>query len=196
VDSRTILAIAIGVLAFAVALFFDWISLKKIKKIKLFVALVTVGLHAYSFVLVLWNVEHFNIPAGLSIFGWIILPIFGFLSIYSLAFEVPSGKTYSQSGGSHSLTKTGSYALTRHPELLWYALFLIALFLISGSKVLIIAAPAWLVFKLANVFIQDKLLFEKMFPEYSQYKTETPMIIPSRKSIKVFWKTFKFRMNR
>jgi protein-S-isoprenylcysteine O-methyltransferase Ste14 len=191
VENRTILAIVMGVIAFSIALLFDWISIKKVKHVKLFAALSTVGLHGFSLYLAIWSVERFSLPSGLFILGWIMLPLFSLLLVYSLLLEVPAGKTYYKTGGSNRLTVTGSYALTRHPELLWYVLVLIALIFIFSSKVLLIEAPMWAIWKLVCVIVQDKLLFPEMFAEYQQYQKETPMIIPNRKSVRAFFSTLK-----
>jgi hypothetical protein len=40
-----------------------------------------------------------------------------------------------------------------------------------------------------HVTIQDRFLFGKMFPEYKDYRRETPMLIPNRKSIVAFVRT-------
>lgn len=87
------------------------------------------------------------------------------------------------------MIKTGTYALVRHPGVIWYTLFLIALLLISSSQLLLIALPIWVFMDVLYVIIQDKFYFPHMFPGYEEYKKETPMLIPTRKSLASFWRT-------
>jgi len=87
------------------------------------------------------------------------------------------------------LIKTGTYALVRHPGVIWYVLFLIALLLVSRSKLFLIAAPIWIFMDILYVFVQEKFYFSRMFPGYGEYKKETPMLIPTRKSLASFWRT-------
>jgi len=88
------------------------------------------------------------------------------------------------------LIKTGTYALVRHPGVIWYVLFLIALLLISRSRLLLIALPIWVFMDVLYVFIQEKFYFPHMFPGYGEYKKETPMLIPNRKSFSSFLASF------
>jgi protein-S-isoprenylcysteine O-methyltransferase Ste14 len=81
------------------------------------------------------------------------------------------------------LVKTGTYALVRHPGVLWFGLFLLALVGVSRSKLLLIAAPLWFLLDVLWVWIQERFYFNQMFPGYEQYKRETPMLIPTRESI-------------
>jgi protein-S-isoprenylcysteine O-methyltransferase Ste14 len=128
--------------------------------------------------------------------GWLLLPISIVLLSYSLTIGISLGKNYSRSGVSNHLVKTGNYALIRHPDLIWYVTFLIALILVSSSATLLIVAPIWAAWKLICVIIQDKVLFVRMIPGYRQYKQETPMIIPNRKSLIAFWRTIKIDIHR
>jgi protein-S-isoprenylcysteine O-methyltransferase Ste14 len=186
------LAISIGILAYAIAILFDVVSMKKLYGMKIPLILLVLGLHAYALFLVLWNVEHFNLPFSLSILGWIILTVSLFLLLYSLVIEIPSKMTYIIPGESGRLVKTGTYALTRHPGVLWYLLAAIGLILGSKSEVLLIVAPVWVLLDIIYVIIQDKLLFVKKFAEYRQYQQETPMLIPSGKSIRACIRTCRY----
>jgi protein-S-isoprenylcysteine O-methyltransferase Ste14 len=105
------------------------------------------------------------------------------LLIYSLFIEIPFKQTYTMSGVGDRLVKTGTYALTRHPGVLWLGLFLLALLAVSRSRLLLIAAPLWFALDLLLVWVQDRFYFPRMFPGYSQYRRETPMLIPTRSSI-------------
>jgi protein-S-isoprenylcysteine O-methyltransferase Ste14 len=188
----TVLAILIGCGAFLTALLFDWISLKRFTQIKPFVTALSLGLHAWALYLGLWHVSRFELPLALTILAWIILLASVLLLVYSLMIELPARKTYFEPGISGQLIKTGTYALVRHPVVLWYVIAIIALILASHSTVLAVAAPLWITCRLITVTIQDKLIFIKMFPEYPKYQQETPMLIPNCKSIRVCLNTLRW----
>ena len=111
------------------------------------------------------------------------------LLVYSLFLEIPFAKTYVGEGVGDQLITTGTYALVRHPGVLWLALFLLALVLVSGSRLLLIAAPAWIAADVLYVWLQEKLFLREVFPGYEAYRQETPMLLPSWKSMGRCYKT-------
>jgi protein-S-isoprenylcysteine O-methyltransferase Ste14 len=94
------------------------------------------------------------------------------------------------------LVKTGTYALVRHPGVLWFGLLLFSLVLISRSQLLLVAAPVWLVIDVLYAWVQDRFFFERMFPGYGAYRAETPMFIPTRRSILRCWGSMGNRKTR
>jgi protein-S-isoprenylcysteine O-methyltransferase Ste14 len=89
-------------------------------------------------------------------------------------------------GVADRLVKTGTYALVRHPGVLWLALFLSAAVLVSRSRLLLVATPVWLFMDVLYVWVQERLFLERMFPGYEQYE-ETPMLVPTPTSIVRRW---------
>jgi len=94
-------------------------------------------------------------------------------------------------GVGDRLIRTGTYALVRHPGVLWYALLLVSLIFVSKSKLLLVASPIWLAMDIVHVIIQEKFFFGKMFEDYEHYRRETPMLIPSRRSISACLRTIR-----
>jgi len=123
--------------------------------------------------------------------GWPLLIISACLLVYSIFLEIPFKQTYAMNGVGDKLVKTGTYALVRHPGVLWFGLFLTALIVVSRSKLLLIAAPLWFLLDVSWVWIQERLYFNQMFPGYEQYRRETPMLIPTRESITRCMKTLR-----
>lgn len=192
-EIKIIIVVAVGILAFALDSMFDWVSMKGIARVKPVIALTFWGLHGYAFYVALWHVEQFELPAALSILGWVALPIFACLLVYSLVIELPTRRTYSASGVSGRLIKTGTYALTRHPGAIWYVFGMISLLLATRSVALLALVPFWSILEIVHVIVQDRLFFVKMFPEYVQYQRETPMLFPTCRSLAACIKTFKIR---
>jgi protein-S-isoprenylcysteine O-methyltransferase Ste14 len=175
--------ILLGVLAFLIAFFFDLAAIKHIPYLKQIIGLAAALLFGYSLVMVVLHPVKLQMPSLLSYAGWPFLIVSAFLLVYSLFLEIPFRQTYAADGVGDRLVKTGTYALVRHPGVLWLALFLASLILVSRSRLLLLAAPVWLFMDVLYVWIQERFYFTKMFPGYEQYNKETPMLIPTRESI-------------
>ncbi|MBA7684139.1 hypothetical protein ES703_92529 [subsurface metagenome] len=186
-------AVLVGVVGFIIAYFFDWVSLKRIPGGKQIIGFLFIALEGYALFLACWEVSRFWLPVGVVTLGWLFLPISVALFIYSLFIEIPLAKTYRDAGVGDQLIRTGTYALVRHPGVLWYALFLLSLMFTTRSITLLVAAPVWVLMDVLYVVIQERFFFDRMFPGYKEYKRRTPMLIPTRTSISDCLKTLKRR---
>ncbi len=143
---------------------------------------ITAGVAAHILVL---TGSQFPRSLEASLIGAVIICLAGYLLYRSLIAELPR-ETYTSANEKPALRKTyqqGTYALVRHPALWWYGLFLTGLFIISGSKWLIISGTVWWLANLLLVVIEDIYLYPLMFKDYLSYKQKTPMLIPNRKSL-------------
>jgi len=183
--------ITIGVLGFLVAYLFDVVSLRRIPRAKQSVGIVVVALIGYATLMACLKSERLELPIWLTWLGWALLSVSVPLLAYSLFINLPFRKTYVVPGVGDRLIRTGTYALVRHPGVSWYALLLVSLILVSKSKLLLIASPIWLAMDILYVMIQDKFFFGKMFKDYDEYRRETPMLIPSRRSISACLRTLR-----
>jgi protein-S-isoprenylcysteine O-methyltransferase Ste14 len=182
--------IVLGIGGFLVAYLFDLVSLRKIPYGKQAIELMAICLALYAHIMVCIRGERLSLALGLSYLGW---PLFGLAClamIYSLFLEIPFKRTYVAEGTGNKLVTTGTYALARHPGVLWYALLLISLILISQRQLILLAAPIWLLMDVLYVWLQDRSFFPRMFPDYPRYQRETPMLIPNRTSIVRCLRTF------
>ena len=188
-------ALIAGVIAFLVACLWDWASIKGFPGGKQVIAFLVLALHGYALYAACWGVGvvRFSIPPFLSGLGWFLAAISAILLIYSWFIELSSTKTYVQAGVNSQLVTTGTWALTRHPGVIWYSLGLASLILATRSTVLLFCAPVWILMDILHVVIEDRYFFPRMFPDYPQYKKRTPMLIPSGGSIAACIKTMKIR---
>jgi protein-S-isoprenylcysteine O-methyltransferase Ste14 len=175
--------ILLGCLAFLIAFFFDLAALRNAAYLKQAIGLSFALLFGFSLIMVCLGAERVPLPQWVSWLGWPLLILSALLLTYSILIEIPFKQTYAADGVGDKLVKTGTYALVRHPGVPWFGLFLLALLAITRSKLLLIAAPVWLLMDVLYVWIQESFYFDKMFPGYEQYKRETPMLIPNRESI-------------
>ncbi len=132
----------------------------------------------------------FHFPFYIRVAAFILAFIFFLFMLYSVSIEIylhkKRGLTYSESG----LITTGTYAICRHPGIIWYILMLTGLFISSGSKAMLVAIPIWGGMDILYAHIQDRYFFVKLFgDDYKRYRETTPEFIPTLKSIKKACKT-------
>jgi len=175
--------IVVGAIGFLFAYIFDWASLKKFWRTKQIVGLLAVVLIVYATIMVCITPIKIDLPGFVLPLGIIILLIAAFLLIYSLFIEIPFRATYTKRGSSNQLITSGTYALVRHPGILWFTLFYLGLTLLFPSTTIIIATIVWIIMDVIYVVLQDKLFFPKMFTEYGSYQKLTPFLIPNKRSV-------------
>ena len=183
--------ILLGCLAFVVLSLSDLAAIHDLPRVKQGIGLVTALLLTLAFLGASVRGPRFLLPAALSWAGWPLLVASFLLLVYSLFLEIPFRQTSLAAGVGDKLVTTGTYALARHPGVLWLGLFMLALLWVSRSRWLLIAAPLWLALDVLLVWVQDRFYFPRMFPGYAQYQYETPMLIPTWKSISACFATLR-----
>ncbi len=132
---------------------------------------------------VLFLTSRFAPASPVWIMGLILLLPASLLFIYSEFVEIPLA-AYLLRGSVPRLVDTGTYALCRHPGVLWAAALFAGLILVSRSTKLLVAAPIWLALDVLWVWMQDKFFFPRLIPGYKEYQNQTPMLWPNRRSLK------------
>jgi len=186
----------LGAIAFLIAFGFDGASLARLGILKRVILAAAGGLFLFALVRVCSQPAKLPLPSWCVPLGWLFSVLGGGLLVYSLAVEIPFQQTYLAPDAPSKLITTGTYALTRHPGVLWLALLLIGLFLASGSRSWLIAAPAWLLMDLLYVWLQDRIFFPRQFPDYRSYQRQTPMLLPDLTSLRRCWQTLPWRSQR
>lgn len=176
--------VALGVGGFLIAMFFDHPRIERIRWAKLTIGVVAFGLLGYALVMAAAHPDRFDFVRAVSYVGWVLAVIFFLLFLYSVFIEIPFSKAYLGKGRESSVVKTGTYALTRHPGVIWYALMLVFLTLATGSKILAYASPIWILMDVVWVYLEDRFYFVKTILGYDQYKKEVPMLIPTAQSLR------------
>jgi len=174
----------LGTIAFIIGPAFEFISIKGVRVGKQVLSLSSLALLGYSIRGVHMHPERFFIPTWAAIVSWMLVVAATMLLFYSLCIEIPFVQTYHSPGVGTRLVTKGTYALVRHPGVLWFALFMAAFALVSRSCLALIAAPIWTGADVLYAWIQDRHLFPLMFPEYEKYQREVPMFIPTRASFR------------
>jgi protein-S-isoprenylcysteine O-methyltransferase Ste14 len=183
--------IVFAALGFFILFFFEKVSLKNVRFLKQAIFVVGNALICLSLFMSCFRSEYFKVPFFAHIAGWILAPVFFVLLMYSLFFEIPFRKTYMEAGTGDVLVTTGTYALVRHPGVLWLFLFLVGVLLITGSRMLFYTIPVLVTMDIVYVVIQEKYYFIKIFGEdYKAYQKNVPMLFPSVHSMKRCVSTF------
>ena len=127
---------------------------------------------------------------GKLIFALFLTALFLALLIYTLFFALPFEETY-VAQDAHKTYDKKMYALCRHPGVLWFAGFYICLWLAFGTDLLLVMAIWFSFLNFCYIVLQDKYTFPKVFSDYGDYKKRVPFLIPSGKSLKRCFDTFK-----
>jgi protein-S-isoprenylcysteine O-methyltransferase Ste14 len=188
-----LLAIGLGAAVFLVATAFDLTSLAGGRWSKRVAALGTLPLFGGALWLIFRQppdlpLPPFSVPLGIA------LAILGaLLVVYSLLIDLPFQRTYVAPGASTELVTTGTYALCRHPGVLWTGLLFAGLVLASRTSLMLYAAIIWYALDLLHVYVQDRYLFPGQFPDYRRYQRATPVLWPTRASVRRCWDTLPKR---
>ncbi len=175
--------ILLGAAAFALALAFDWASWRRLAYWKPILGLAAAITLAGALVLALFDPAHFDCPAWAAFLGWPLALVGAFLLAYSLFVEIPFTATYAEQGVGDRLITSGTYALVRHPGVLWFGLLMAGLALLSRGRLMLFAGAVWFLLDALYVWLQEVLLFCKMFPGYAAYQRQTPMLVPTPQSV-------------
>ncbi len=191
-----LIAPLLGALALGIFVGFDAASLARRAFLKRVILIVTGTLFFFALARILASPARLPLPTWSVPVGWLFSTLGGGLLIYSLAVEIPFQRTYLAPDAPSQLVTTGTYALTRHPGVLWLGLLLCGLLLVSRSRPLLIATPLWLAIDVLYVWLQDRFFFPRQFPDYGRYQRQTPMLWPNRRSLRHCWETLPWRRRR
>ena len=181
----------LGIVGFLLGYSTELPAMKKLGGLKLAVWLASFGLLIGAMAMVCLDSSRLIVPAWLTFVGWIFLPLASLMMLYTLVIELPFRRTFAGSRMSTDLVTTGTYALVRHPTVLWYALILGSALLATRSSVLLVAMPIWVAMDVVWVLLQEKFSLARNFPNYAAYAQTTPLLVPNRRSLANFMNSFR-----
>lgn len=182
----------IGILGFVLLFMFDICSLCDKNYLKYFFGISGFLLIFVSTILiVLGSSSILQINSFVRAIALVLTIISLMLLIYSVFIEV-GRKTY-EVENEHALITTGTYALSRHPGVLWMLLLYIFGAIFFQNLLAIYAALIWTIANIIYVSIQERFIFNRIFDNYDKYRESTPMILPNYESIEKFITTKNWR---
>jgi len=138
------------------------------------------------------------------IFYWVIFPLFlfwfsfkvqigrlnipnllaygiGFLVVvYGLYWYIGAGIAQHKSNPPDKLITTGIYAKSRNPMFFGYTVILIGMgILLRSISILVIFVPAFIVFDLVWIKLEEKNIRKRFGNEFTNYQNSTPFFIPN-----------------
>ena len=186
-----------GAAGFLVLLLFDWADSRGLRKGKPLIMIGAWALFLFAFIAILKSPDRFFVPRALRIIAGVPAILFFLLFLYSLLLEIPFGQTYGGAEGDRRVVATGTYALVRHPAVIWFFLFHLSLVLVVGSRLLLIAVPFWTGMNILLVAVEDKVFFPRTFGDsYRRYQHDVPFLIPTPASIRQCVTTFRLPFPR
>jgi protein-S-isoprenylcysteine O-methyltransferase Ste14 len=177
--------IAAGTVGFGILLLFDWADGKGIGALKTGSVICSDALIAVSLIALASDPNRFPIAVWVRIMGGAIAVFYLFLLVFSLFLEIPFRSSYGHVSEEKRLVTTGTYALVRHPGVLWFLFFHLFLVVASGSRTLLFAVPFWTGMNIAVAALEDGFFFPRIFGRpYREYQQTTPFLIPTPASIR------------
>ncbi len=176
--------ILIGLVGFGFIAAAEYFSQRPVGLLKPLLWLASVTCFLYASIMAWVDAPRFAIPSALGVAAWAFFFAFGGLFVYSAFLEVPFRRSYVEHSQKGRLVTGGTYALTRHPGVLWSTWWLLSMVLVSRSLVLAVAVPFWIAANVGCVYLEEKVNLEKAFgEEYKEYQRGTPMLIPTKASL-------------
>lgn len=183
--------LGLGICGFILLLLFDICSLTEKSVIKYFFGVSGFGLIIVSSAFLLRINSSITFSFSLRVFSLTIAILSLLLLIYSLFIEVGK-KTYQYKNESKLIT-TGTYALSRHPGVLWFLFVYLFGAIYFQNYFILYAGLIWTGINIIYVSIQERFIFTKLFDNYGSYIKTTPMFLPSSKSLERCITTLNWR---
>lgn len=181
--------IVLGLCGYPALALFEYASWRKMGVLKVVMAIVAVILPSVALAAVCLDAARFSVPGILSSLGWVLAALSVGLWLYSMFWEIPFANTYVNAGHGDVLITHGTYALTRHPTVLWLGFILLGLVLATRSSLLRLAAPIWWLADVLYVWGEERWYLRRVFAGYAAYQRTTPMLLPTLGSLRRCVKT-------
>ena len=143
--------------------------------------------HVLGFYMLLRRSPRVPIPRPLRLIA-AALAVLGVVGMfYSIMVEIPFRKAWVDRGHTDQLVTDGTYALARHPGVLWAAGWIPAAAVATRSRDLLRWAPLVVLGDVLHVWFQDRYTLPRVFgEEYRRYQRTTPFLVPTRASLRHF----------
>lgn len=134
-----------------------------------------------SVIFLVWTQKTLNPGGGpFPVLRWSSAVLFALLLIYSTFIAVRTGGSDKQQAGEESrrVIDTGMYGIVRHPGFYWFTLLIGSLITIYTDFRFIVGGIVLIVLNFFLIFIEDRVLFPKIFPKYREYQEKVPFLLP------------------
>jgi protein-S-isoprenylcysteine O-methyltransferase Ste14 len=180
-----ILPLAAGSAAFVLLSVADLATLRERRLIRAMAFAAATVLFCGALALAAVRGPRLAVSPGFRAAGGILAALSLALAAVSLFREVPTPRIYLGKPAPRRLVTTGTYALCRHPGVLWLTVFLASLAALAASRDLAILTPIWIAMDVIHVHWQERRYLIPVFgSEYLKYRNQVPFLVPSARSIR------------
>ena len=184
----------LGVVAYPVLLLHDAASHAGHRFLGYLIFAVGCAMLVFSYAMLWRSTPVWPVPEVVRIVGFVLMGVFFLLTLYSLLIEIPFRRIYLEDRQDVHVIDTGTYALCRHPGVLWFCLFLLSSFVAGGRPLQLIAAVLWSGMDTLYATCQERYFYPRVFGEqFERYKGRVPMVIPTGESIRRFRETSQLK---
>jgi len=184
--------LALSATAYAVGMTHDVASQRGLPRVKPPLLIGMVALHLAAFARLARGGPRLPVPGPLrALSGLLFLGGLGGM-FYSIFVEIPLRKAWIDRGHTDELVTTGTYALVRHPGVLWLTAAIPFGALATRSLFLLLAWPLIALGDVVHVAFQDRFILPRVFGQaYRDYQGRTPFIVPTADSVEHFKRTYR-----
>lgn len=169
----------------------DIASRRRVPFVKPVLLLIMVASHLVGTYRLALRSRRFPFPRAVQLACMVLGPLAFAGMLYSVLVEVPLRKAWLERGHTDELVTDGTYALARHPGVLWYCVWVLATALGARSWRLLLAAPVLIAGDVGHVAFQERVVLTKEFEGYRDYQRTTPFLVPTGASIRRFARSLR-----
>lgn len=175
---------------FAWGVLHDIAAVRNVPRVKPALLALSAAGHLSGFYRLAAHSGRWHPPTWLRLLCSLLAPASFVAMFYSIMVEIPFRKAWVEQGHTDELVTTGTYALTRHPGVLWFTIGALSAAVATRSRRLLIAAPVIALADVAHVRFQERVVLPTVFGEaYREYQRSTPFVVPTPASIRRFLRT-------
>ena len=186
------LGLALSALGYAFGMAHDLASLRGVPRVKPYLFAAMMASHSASLARLMLGSPRLPIPSlfAKTAGAFSVLSMAGMF--YSIMIEIPLRKAWLRQGHTDALVTTGTYALVRHPGVLWLTSALGFAAIAARSARLLVAWPLIILGDAIHVWFQERAVLPRVFGEsYRDYQRATPFLIPTRRSARRFVRSLR-----
>ena len=180
-------AVWFSVIGYAWGILHDIAARRGTPRVKPFFMTAMIAGHMAATYRLLRYTPRLGMPRALRVLAVVLAPLSWAAMFYSIFVEIPLRKAWLEQGHTDELVTTGTYALARHPGVIWFTFAIVFTALATRSKRLLLAAPVMVAGDVGHVAFQDRYVLPEVFGDaYERYQGTTPFLVPTPRSFRRF----------
>ena len=168
----------------------DLAALKAVPRVKPYLLAMSALGHMFAFIGLVRHPSRFTPHPVLRALCVLLAPLSWAAMFYSIMVEIPFRKGWVDEGHTDQIVTDGTYALARHPGVIWFTFALLTTAIATRSKRMLLAAPFMVAGDVMHVVFQERAVLVNVFGDaYRDYQQTTPFLVPTPTSFAKFVRT-------